>query len=118
VPVFGLPGNPVSSLVSFEVLVRPALRAMAGHRELERPRVLAVADEPLRSLGSDGRTTMLRVEAHFDEDGRLHVKPVGGAQESHQLAASARADALAELPPGSSFAPGDDVPVRMLRWDH
>jgi len=118
VPVFGLPGNPVSSLVSFEVLVRPALRAMTGHRELDRPRVLAVADEPMRALGTDGRTTMLRVEARYADDGRLHVQPVGGAQESHQIAASARADALAELAPGSSYAPGDDVPVRMLRWDH
>ena len=41
VPVFGLPGNPVSSLVSFELLARPALRQMMGHQHLDRPRVRA-----------------------------------------------------------------------------
>jgi len=115
VPVFGLPGNPVSSLVSFEMLVRPALLAMAGHRELHRPRVRAVADAPLAAIGSDGRTTLLRVTAAWHDDGRLHVRPVGGEQESHQIAASARADALAELPPGSRVEPGEDVPVHLLR---
>ena len=50
-PVFGLPGNPVSSMVSYEVLARPGLRAMAGRREgsLDRPTVEAVADAPLRA---------------------------------------------------------------------
>ena len=47
VPVFGLPGNPVSSLVSFELLARPALRQMMGHAVIDRPRVRAVADEGL-----------------------------------------------------------------------
>ena len=49
VPVFGLPGNPVSSLVSFEMFARPALRQMMGHAEPFRPTVLAVADDGLPS---------------------------------------------------------------------
>ncbi len=47
VPVFGLPGNPVSSMVSFELFARPALRKMMGHADLDRPTVLAVADDGL-----------------------------------------------------------------------
>ena len=47
-PVFGLPGNPVSSLVSFELLARPALRQMMGHADIDRPRVTAIADADLR----------------------------------------------------------------------
>ena len=49
-PVFGLPGNPVSALISFEVFVRPALRRMLGAEPLERPRVSAVTTEPLSSV--------------------------------------------------------------------
>ncbi len=116
VPVFGLPGNPVSSLVSFELLARPALRAMMGHRTLHRQRVAAIADDALHSIGRDGRTTYLRVIARFAADGRLHVRPVAG-QDSHQLASTALANALAELPPGDSVAAGGEVMVRSLLWD-
>ncbi len=51
VPVFGLPGNPVSSMVSFELFCRPGLRRMAGHAEdrLDRPMVVAMADEATAS---------------------------------------------------------------------
>lgn len=116
VPLFGLPGNPVSSLVSFELLARPALRAMAGHTVLHRAQARAIADERLVAVGRDGRTNHVRVVAAFGADGRLHVRPVGG-QDSHQLAATADADALAEVPPNTTVEPGQDVLVRMLRWD-
>ena len=116
IPLFGLPGNPVSSLVSFELLARPALRAMAGHSALHRVQVVAIADAPLTSTGTDGRTTHLRVRMAFAPDGRLHVRPVA-AQDSHQLAQTARADGLAELPPGCTVEPGGEVLVRALRWD-
>src|ERR1700694_5967598 len=59
-PVFGLPGNPVSSMVSFELFARPALRKMMGHRDLERPTVDAMADSPL-NRSPDGKTHFLRV---------------------------------------------------------
>ncbi len=50
VPIFGLPGNPVSSLVSFELMARPALRRMMGHARLTRTSLVAVADADFRSL--------------------------------------------------------------------
>ncbi|MFN2607277.1 MAG: gephyrin-like molybdotransferase Glp, partial [Acidimicrobiales bacterium] len=61
-PVFGLPGNPVSSMVSFELFARPALRRMMGHPVIDRPTVAAVADEgfPRRA---DGKLHLVRVVA-------------------------------------------------------
>ncbi len=113
IPVFGLPGNPVSSLVSFELLARPALLQMMGHREsLMRPTIRAVADAPLRR-SVDGKVHYLRVHGRFGDDGRYHVT-ASGAQGSHQLAASAVASALAELPDGDGVAIGDDVTVYVL----
>ncbi len=64
VPVFGLPGNPVSSLVSFEMFARPALRRMMGHQRLARPSVVAVADDDLRRR-PDGKIHLLRVVAEL-----------------------------------------------------
>lgn len=114
VPLFGLPGNPVSSLISFELLARPALRTMAGHPTPYRPRVRAISDAPLTARGG-GRTDFLRVVASFGPDGRLHVTPVT-AQGSHQLAQTARADALVELAPGTSVEAGGEVTAHALRW--
>lgn len=113
VPVFGLPGNPVSSLVSFELLARPGLRTMMGYAEpLGRPQVLAVADGPLRRR-PDGKIHFQRVWARFGDDGRVHVTSVG-AQGSHQLAASALANALAVVPDGDGVVVGAEVPVLLL----
>ena len=113
IPVFGLPGNPVSSLVSFELLARPALRRMMGHAEpLMRQRLLAIADSPLRR-STDGKVHYQRVHGRFADDGRYHVS-AGGPQGSHQLAASAEASALAELPDGDGAATGDEVLVYLL----
>lgn len=115
VPVFGLPGNPVSSLVSFELLARPGLEVMMGRSgPLGAPRVLAVADEDLRRR-VDGKVHYQRVRAHYGEDGRVHVASVG-AQGSHQLAATALADALALVPDGDGIGAGSDVTVILL--DH
>jgi molybdenum cofactor synthesis domain-containing protein len=111
-PIFGLPGNPVSSLVSFELLARPALRRMMGHRRLARPSLVAVADDGLRR-SADGKVHFARVTGAFADDGRYHVRPVA-AQGSHQLAATAVADALAVVPDGDGIPPGGDVAVLML----
>jgi molybdopterin molybdotransferase len=111
VPVFGLPGNPVSSLVSFELLARPALRQMAGHGELDRLRVQAVADEALHRR-PDGKTHFARVRCRF-HDGAYHASSAGG-QGSHQLTAMAAADGLAILPDGVGCAEGDVVDVMLL----
>jgi molybdopterin molybdotransferase len=113
VPIFGLPGNPVSSLVSFELFARPALRRMMGHSHLARPSLVGVTDEDLRRQ-PDGKVHFLRVNGTFADDGRYHVRPVG-AQGSHQLAATALADALVVLPDGDGVPSGTDVAVLLLR---
>jgi molybdopterin molybdotransferase len=112
VPIFGLPGNPVSSLVSFEMLARPALRRMMGHRRLARPSVVAVADHAFERH-RDGKVHLVRVHAEFGDDGRCHVRSVG-AQGSHQLAATALSNAIAIVPDGDGVPDGADVAVVML----
>jgi len=111
-PVFGLPGNPVSSLVSFELFARPALRKMAGHTQLERTKVEAVADQGLRRR-PDGKTHYMRVSGSFGDDGRYHIVSVG-AQGSHQLAATSLADAIAIVPDGDGISPGGSVTTMLL----
>jgi len=112
VPVFGLPGNPVSSLVSFELLARPALRRMMGHRRLTRPSLVAVVDVDL-DRHPDGKVHFMRVNGEFGDDGRYHVRPVS-AQGSHQLAATALADAMAVVPDGPGVPAGGEVAVLLL----
>ena len=112
VPIFGLPGNPVSSLVSFEMLARPALRRMMGHRRLARASYVAVADEALRRR-PDGKVHLMRVVATWQDDGRCHVVPVW-AQGSHQLAATALANAIAVVPDGEGVDEGQEVAVVVI----
>ena len=92
-PVFGLPGNPVSALVSFEVFVRPALRRMLGAQTLQRPVVSAVTTADLRSPA--GKRSFLRVWLEV-KDGAYVVSPVSGPG-SHLVAGMARANALAVI---------------------
>jgi molybdopterin molybdotransferase len=112
VPVFGLPGNPVSSLVSFEMFARPALRRMMGHHRLARPCTVAITDTELRRR-PDGRTHLVRAVASFADDGRVHVVPVA-AQGSHQLAATALANALVVIDDGDSVPAGAEVAALLL----
>ena len=114
VPVFGLPGNPVSSLVSFELFARPGLRRLGGHPHprLQRPRLRATADEAL-ARRPDGKVHLVRVVATAGERGVLHVRSSGG-QGSHQLAAMARANALAVVPDGDGVRLGGQVEVILL----
>lgn len=112
VPVFGLPGNPVSSLVSYEMLARPALRRMMGHRKLARQSHVAIADEGL-ARRPDGKVHLLRVAATFEDDGRCHVRSAR-AQGSHQLAATALSNAIAVVPDGDGIPAGAEVAVVML----
>jgi molybdopterin biosynthesis enzyme len=111
VPVFGLPGNPVSSMVSFELFARPALRRMAGRSDLHRLTVPAVAPDGLRR-SADGKVHFARVVATQEADG-WSVRSAGG-QGSHQLAAMAAANALAVLADGNGVAAGDTVPTMLL----
>jgi molybdenum cofactor synthesis domain-containing protein len=113
VPIFGLPGNPVSSLVSFELLARPALRIMSGFGDAAwRPRVRAVLDEEIVRK-PDGKMHFDRGFARFSDDGHVHVTRTG-PQGSHQLAATALANALIEVPDGSGLQAGDPVTVTFL----
>jgi molybdenum cofactor synthesis domain-containing protein len=114
IPVFGLPGNPVSSMVSFELFGRPALRRMMGHSssDLDRLTVRAVVDEPLRRH-PDGKTHFARVSVGYGSDGRFHARSAG-AQGSHQLTAMAGAGGLAILPDGDGAVVGDEVDVVLV----
>lgn len=109
VPVLCLPGNPVSALVVFELLVRPALGCLAGKPGRVRRSETAVADEDF-ARGTDGKLHAIRVVAEVDTVGALHVRSAGG-QDSHQLRALATANALALLDDGASVAAGDAVRV-------
>lgn len=113
IPIFGLPGNPVSSMISFELLARPALRKMMGHtKNLVRPTVRAIVDAPMKRK-QDGKIHFMRVFGEFGDDGRLHVCDTG-PQGSHQLASTALANGLALVPDGQGLVIGAEVEVMML----
>jgi molybdopterin molybdotransferase len=108
-PLLALPGNPVSSYVSFEVFVRPAIRTLMGLQDVHRPRTRATltADKALHS--PEDRRQFLRARY---ADGT--VTPVGGAG-SHLVAALAHADALIIVPEDvTSVEPGTEVEVVLL----
>lgn len=111
IPLLGLPGNPVSALVSFELLARPALRQMAGHQDLDRPRLTVRAGAGL-DRRPDGKLHLLRVRIVAGPRGP-QAEPVP-AQGSHQLVATAGATGLALVPDGDGIAPGDPVEVIVL----
>jgi molybdopterin molybdotransferase len=107
--VFGLPGNPVSSLVGFELFVRPALDALQGLAD-PRPRYLPgrLASSVRRN---GGRDELLRARARVDAESVL-LEPLGG-QESHMIVRSAAADALVLVERGEGELPAG-TPVRYL----
>ena len=109
--VFGLPGNPVSSMVSFELFARPALRSMMGHADPFRPEVLALVDGGL-DRRPDGKVHFDRVRVRV-EAGRHVVSGVRN-QESNALASSAMADGLAILPDGDGVPDGGEVTVMLF----
>jgi len=110
-PVFGLPGNPVSAMVTFELFVRPALRKMAGHTRLTRPTVLARALSPIPNPGA--RRGFLRVTVTPD-DGGYGVR-LTGDQGSSILKSMVLADGLAIVAPDTTIEPGGAVEVILLR---
>jgi molybdopterin molybdotransferase len=114
-PVFGLPGNPVSAMVSFELFVRPALRRLGGHRVVQRPVFVATTDVDLHRR-ADGKLHLLRAQLTIDDSASWHVRSIGG-QESHQLHAMAEANALILLPDGSGASAGEEVRVLLIDPD-
>jgi molybdopterin molybdotransferase len=118
--LFGLPGNPVSSFVTFELFVRPVIRRLAGHSRLHRQADRAVLEEPVsKSPGRRGyqRVTALRApdgSPERDDAGRVRVRLAGG-QGSHVISALAAADALAVVPePIERAEAGTEVELRWL----
>ncbi len=111
-PIFGLPGNPVSSMVSFELFARPSLLTMMGRSNIRRPTITALADEAI-TRSSDGKTHFARVVVEADPDGAWRTRLAGG-QGSHQLSAMARANGLAVIPDGDGVAAGGRVKVMLL----
>jgi molybdopterin molybdotransferase len=110
-PVIGLPGNPVSSFVSFEVFVRPAIRALQGRRDVHRPTVVARAAEPLHAPAH--KRGYLRVRLARD-GASWSVRPTG-AQGSHLITSIAQADGLAVVPEAlTEVRVGDEVRVMLL----
>ena len=106
VPIFGLPGNPVSALLTFEVFVRPALLKMAGRTKLHRPRVEA------RLLDRIDKPTGLRMFARGVHDAAAGTVRSTGPQGSGILRSMSLANCLIDLPEAASgAAPGDTVGV-------
>ena len=95
VPFFGLPGNPVSAMMTFEQFVRPALRLMGGFTHWKKPTVSVTLLEPIES---DGRETYARAWVER-RDGQWTARLSGG-QESNMLGGLARANALVIVPDG------------------
>jgi molybdopterin molybdotransferase len=111
-PVFALPGNPVSAMVTFEEFVRPALLRMMGHRRVIRRYVRATLREEVRK--KPGRLHFLRVRIEV-EDGKYWAASAGD-QNTGILTTLVRADGIAVLPKdGGVFAAGEEVAVHLLR---
>jgi molybdopterin molybdotransferase len=110
---FGLPGNPVSCMVTFELFVRPALRRMGGYRALERPRVRARALEPIDNPGSRPGYLRVRLER---VSGGLGARPAG-EQGSAILRSMLLADGLAVVPGDTRIPRDGEVEVILLLSD-
>jgi molybdenum cofactor synthesis domain-containing protein len=115
VPIFGLAGNPVSTLVGFEAFVRPALRRLGGHRVLDRLTVEMVLDCPM-PRERDGRLHLAHAFARVHGDGAVHVEGVA-RQASHLLHAVAKANVLIFVPDGEGADIGDVVRGMVLDAD-
>ena len=111
VPAFGLPGNPVSSRVSFELFARPALRKLAGRADVMPEPVTAVAAGAFRRQ-PDGKLHLDRVRVRVD-DGR-YVCERAGVQASNVLSGMAAANGLALIADGDGVDAGAEVPVLLL----
>jgi molybdopterin molybdotransferase len=109
-PFFWVSDKPMSAFVSFELFVRPGILRMMGRRDLKRPEVGAVLDEPVS--GPSGLALFVPARMSHRE-GAWHARPTGPPVEGH-LGSLVEANALAALPPGGAPA-GGEVRVRVLR---
>lgn len=112
IPYLGLPGNPVSAMVSFERFARAAILKMAGHTRLDRPTVTAVVEE---AISSDGRESYIRAIVKRGENGYTAVPT--GSQGSHLMTSLVKANALLIVPEGVTHVPaGAPLTAWMLDW--
>jgi molybdopterin molybdotransferase len=110
-PVFGLPGNPVSSMISFEEFVRPSLLKMMGHREVLRPVVEAILQEEIRKTA--GRRHFIRAFVSFKEGS--YFATTTGDQGSGILMSMLKANGLIMIPEAQEIARvGEKVKVQLL----
>ncbi len=112
VPFFGLPGNPTSTYVGFEIFVRPALRLMQGFSSLDRPVVRVILAHDVKKRPD--RRYYFRARLERDDDGRL-VASLSGRQSSALLTAAHRGNCLLVLPEGEErFEAGSEVDAMRL----
>ena len=107
--LFGLPGNPISALVAFLLLVRPALRRLQGASDPAIPASVGVLAEPLENRGD--RRHFMRV--FLDEKGSVRST---GLQASHVLGSLARANGLVDVPPRTTLQEG--ATVQVTQWEN
>jgi len=113
VPLLGLPGNPVSSMITFEQFARPAILKMMGYTSLAKPTIRAIIDSDIPNR--DGRRIFVRVIVSKGND-KYHAS-LTGPQGSGILTSMARANGLAVIPESNSqVRAGDTVDVQMLDW--
>jgi molybdopterin molybdotransferase len=111
VPIFGLPGNPVSSLVVFELFVRPALLKMAGHTELFRRTFQAILEDDV--VNRDGRVNYMRaiITSRNDE----YYAKITGSQGSGILYSLVLANGFIIIPAGATIKAGEAVEAQLLK---
>jgi molybdopterin molybdotransferase len=115
IPVFTLPGNPVSALVSFEVFVAPALRLMAGRPQHETSMVSAVAAHDWAVPAGKVQYARVLLSHESSHEGLRHTAAIAGFQGSHALGSLAVANALAVIPAEvTSVRAGDQVSCHPL----
>jgi molybdopterin molybdotransferase len=113
VPYLGLPGNPVSAMVSFERFARPLIRKMAGHTRLSRPEIQVTI---LEAIQSDGRESYIRAIVRRGPEGE-YVATTTGDQGSNIMTSMVKANALLIVPEGGKqVAAGDSLRALMLDW--
>ncbi|MCO5186959.1 MAG: molybdopterin molybdotransferase MoeA [Anaerolineae bacterium] len=112
IPFLGLPGNPVSAMLSFERFARPAILKMGGHTCLERPRVTVTVREALQS---DGRESYIRAIITRSDSGYEAVTT--GGQDSHMITSLVKANGLVIIPAEvRQVAAGEQLEAMMIDW--
>lgn len=114
IPHFGLPGNPVSVMIAFELFIRPTLLKMMGKKDLVKPTIKAIMESPIKN--TDGRRIFARVIVTKQED--KYFARLTGPQGAGILTSMAQANGLAIIPEVVEVVDkGDIVEVMMLDWN-